>query len=143
MSLSLAQANTIAQAALADGRRRGFDPLTVAVLDVGGHLIALQREDGSGNLRPDIAAGKAWGALGMGFGTRELAARAEKMPAFVGALAAVSGGRVVPVPGGVLVRDPDGTLLGAVGISGDTSDNDELSAVAGIEAAGLTAVTGR
>jgi uncharacterized protein GlcG (DUF336 family) len=143
MSLSLAQANTIAQAALADGRRRGFDPLTVAVLDVGGHLIALQREDGSGNLRPDIAAGKAWGALGMGFGTRELAARAEKMPAFVGALAAVSGGRVVPVPGGVLVRDPDGTLLGAVGISGDTSDNDELSAVAGIEAAGLKAVTGR
>jgi uncharacterized protein GlcG (DUF336 family) len=142
MTLTLAQARTIADAALAAGRERGLDPLTVAVLDPGGHVVALHREDGSGILRPQIATGKAWGALGMGFGTRELAARAERMPAFVTALTAVSDGRIVPVPGGVLVRDPNGTLLGAVGISGALSDEDEDCAVAGIKAAGLTPDTG-
>lgn len=142
MSLTLAQARTIADAALSRGRERGFDPLTVAVLDPGGHVAVLHRDDGSGILRPQIATGKAWGALGMGFGTRELAARAERLPVFVSALAAVSEGRMVPVPGGVLVRDADGRLLGAVGISGDTSDHDEECAVAGIEAAGLRPQTG-
>ncbi len=143
MSLTLAQARRIVDAALATGRERGMEPLTVAVLDTGGHLVSLSREDGSGILRPQIATGKAWGALGMGFGTRELAARAERMPAFVAALPVLSDGRAVPVPGGVLVRDAEGTLLGAVGISGDNSDNDEACALAGIEAAGLVSQPGR
>jgi uncharacterized protein GlcG (DUF336 family) len=142
VSVSLDQARAIADAALAAGRAQGFQPLTVAVLDPGGHLVALAREDGSGILRPQIATGKAWGALGMGFGTRELAARAERMPSFVASLSAVSDGRIVPVPGGVLIRDPAGAVLGAVGISGDTSDNDETCAVTAIQATGLTPDTG-
>ncbi len=140
--LTLALASTIIDAALAHGRNAGFEPLSVAVLDPGGHLIAFKREDGSGILRFDIAFGKAWGALGMGFGSRELAARAAANPAFIGAIAMASGGRVVPVPSGVLVRDAEGEVIGAAGISGDTSDNDESCAVAGIEAAGLRAQTG-
>jgi len=102
--------------------------------------VAFKREDRSGILRPDIAHGKAWCALGMGFGSRELAERATKAPMFITALAAVSQGRMVP--GGVLIRNADGDILGAVGISGDTSDKDETCAVAGIKAAGLTAQTG-
>jgi uncharacterized protein GlcG (DUF336 family) len=140
--VTLAQANTIITAALENGRALGLAPLTVAVLDPGGHLVALQREDGSGILRVEIATGKAWGALGMGFGTRELAGRASKMPQFFTALAAASQGRMVPVPGGVLIRDPDGRIAGSVGISGDSSDNDEICAIAGIEAAGLKADPG-
>jgi uncharacterized protein GlcG (DUF336 family) len=142
MTLTLTQARTIADAALAAGREQGLDPLTVAVLDPGGHPLVLLREDGSGILRPQIATSKAWGALGMGFGTRELAARAERMPAFVASLSSVSEGRIVPVPGGVLVREVTGTLLGAVGISGATSDEDEACAVSGIRVAGLVPVTG-
>ena len=140
--VTMAQANTIIAAALEKGRALGLAPLTVAVLDPGGHLVALQREDESGILRVEIATGKAWGALGMGFGTRELAGRASKMPQFFAALAATSQGRMVPVPGGVLVRDTDGRIAGSVGISGDVSDNDELCAIAGIEAAGLKADPG-
>ncbi|HLN08776.1 MAG TPA: heme-binding protein [Xanthobacteraceae bacterium] len=139
-SLTLAQASTIVDAALAKGRATSCAPLTVAVLDSGGHLVAFKREDRSGILRPDIAHGKAWCALGMGFGSRELAERATKAPMFITALAAVSQGRMVP--GGVLIRNADGDILGAVGISGDTSDKDETCAVAGIKAAGLTAQTG-
>lgn len=142
MGISLEQARAVVDAALAAGRAAGMQPLTVAVLDPGGHLVALAREDGSGILRPQIATGKAWGALGMGFGTRELAARAERMPAFVASLGPLSDGRIVPVPGGVLIRDASGALLGAAGISGDTSDNDETAAVAGIHTAGLTPDTG-
>ena len=112
------------------------------MLDAGGHLVAFKREDKSGILRFDIAYGKAWGALGMGFGSRELAERAGKNPLFFGVLANVSQGRLVPVPGGVLIKDAGGAVLGAVGISGDTSDKDEVCAVAGIEAAGLKAVVG-
>jgi uncharacterized protein GlcG (DUF336 family) len=112
------------------------------VLDSGGHLVAFKREDKSGLLRFDIAFGKAWGALGMGFGSRTLAARAGKTPMFITALAAVSAGRMVPVPGGVLIRNAAGDLLGAVGISGDTSERDEMCALAGIEAAGLRADPG-
>jgi uncharacterized protein GlcG (DUF336 family) len=141
MSLTLAQASTIVDAALGKARDTSSAPLTVAVLDSGGHLVALKREDRSGILRPDIAIAKAWGALGMGFGTRELAERATKVPMFITAISAVSHGRLVPVPGGVLVKD-GGEVLGAVGVSGDTSDRDECCAVAGIEAAGLMAATG-
>jgi uncharacterized protein GlcG (DUF336 family) len=140
--ISLAQASTIVDDALRKGRELDCAPLTVAVLDSGGHLVAFKREDKSGLLRFDIAFGKAWGALGMGFGSRTLAARAGKMPMFFTALAAVSAGRMVPVPGGVLIRDAAGELLGAVGISGDTSERDEMCALAGIEAAGLRADAG-
>lgn len=142
MVLTLAAASTIVDVALANGRALNLAPLTVAVLDAGGHLVAFKREDRSGILRYDIATGKAWGALGMGFGSRELAARAAKSPTFMTALMAASGGRVVPAAGGVLIKDQTGAVIGAVGISGDVSDQDEVCALAGIEAAGLIAQTG-
>jgi uncharacterized protein GlcG (DUF336 family) len=142
MSVTLAQASTIVDTALKKGRDTNCAPLTVAVLDAGGHLVAFKREDGSGILRFDIAYGKAWGALGMGFGSRELAERATKNALFIDALTTISKGRLVANPGGVLIRDAGGNLLGAVGISGDTSDKDEVCAVAGIEAAGLKAMVG-
>lgn len=141
-TITLAQADAIADGALRQGREMRFQPLTVAVLDPGGHLVVLKRADGSSLLRPEIATGKAWGALGMGFGGRELARRAERMPGFFTALNAMSGGRLVPVAGGALIRDSAGAILGAIGISGDTSDNDELCAIAGVEAAGLVIDTG-
>lgn len=141
-SISLAQADAIADRALQAGREHNFQPLTVAVLDAGGHIKVLKRGDGSSLLRPEIAIGKAWGALGMGFGGRELARRAEKMPAFFTALNAMSDGRMVPVPGGALIRNAAGTIVGAVGISGDTSDNDEVCLVVGVESQGLVADTG-
>jgi len=142
MSVTLAQASTIVDVALKKARDSNLAPLTVAVLDAGGHLVAYKREDKSGILRFDIAFGKAWGALGMGFGSRTLASRAAKTPQFFTMLAAASGGRMVTNPGGVLIRDASGTILGACGISGDTSDKDEMCAVAGIEAAGLKADPG-
>ena len=141
-SLTLAQASTIVDVAIKTARGKTFQPLSVAVLDPGGHLIAFKREDKSGILRFDIAFGKAWGALGMGFGSRTLAERAANTPQFFTMLAAASGGRMVTNPGGVLIRDADGDIIGAVGISGDTADNDETCAVAGIEAAGLKADPG-
>jgi uncharacterized protein GlcG (DUF336 family) len=141
-ALTLAEADQMVDAALQHGREAKFAPLTVAVLDGGGHVLVLKRADGSGILRPDIAVGKAWGALGMGFGGRELQRRAEQMPAFFAALASMSGGRMVPVPGGVLIRREDGQLVGAIGITGDTSANDEECAVHGVRAAGLVAHTG-
>jgi len=140
--LSLDQASTIVDTALKKGRETDCAPLTVAVLDSGGHLVAFKRQDKSGILRFDIAFGKAWGALGMGFSSRTLAGRAAQNPQFFGTLAVVSQGRLVAVPGGVLVRDTGGDIIGAVGISGDTSDKDEVCAVAGIEAAGLKADAG-
>jgi len=133
MSVTLAQASTIVDTALKKGRDTGCAPLTVAVLDAGGHLVAFKREDKSGLLRFDIAFGKAWGTLGMGFGSRTLAARAAKTPQFFTMLAAASEGRMVTNPGGVLIRTPAGDIIGAVGISGDTSDKDEACAIAGIE----------
>lgn len=135
--LTLVAASTIVDAALAAGREAGMMPLTVVVLDAGGHVVALKREDGSGILRVDIATGKAWGALGMGMSSRQIRDRLSARPVFQGALAAVSGGRFVPVPGGVLVRDAEGAVIGAVGISGDASEKDEYCAVMGIRAAGL------
>ena len=143
--ITLKQASTIVEAALARARETSCAPLAVAVLDPGGHLTAFAREDGAGILRPQIAIGKAWGALGMGMGTRAFARRVAEQPqqqAFFGALYAASEGRVLPAPGGVLIRDGAGTLLGAVGISGDVSDKDEACALAGIHAAGLTGETG-
>jgi uncharacterized protein GlcG (DUF336 family) len=142
MSVTLAQASTIVDVALKKARDNNLAPLTVAVLDAGGHLVAFKREDKSGILRFDIAFGKAWGALGMGFGSRTLASRAAKTPQFFTMLAAASGGRMVSNPGGVLIKDASGTIVGACGISGDTSDKDEMCAVAGIEAAGLKADPG-
>jgi uncharacterized protein GlcG (DUF336 family) len=137
MSITLAQASTIVDVALKKARDTNLAPLTVAVLDAGGHLVAFKREDKSGILRFDIAYGKAWGALGMGFGSRTLAGRAAKTPQFFTMLAAASGGRMISNPGGVLIRDSSGAVVGACGVSGDTSDKDEMCAMAGIEAAGL------
>jgi uncharacterized protein GlcG (DUF336 family) len=134
---TLAQAEAIASATLEHGRAVGAAPLTVAVLDAGGHLVTLRREDGSGILRPQIAQAKAWGALGMGFSSREIGRRAEAQPVFFAALAAVADGRFAPAAGGILVRDAAGALLGAVGVSGDVSDVDEDCALAGVAAAGL------
>jgi uncharacterized protein GlcG (DUF336 family) len=142
MSVTLAQASTIVDVALKKGRDTNCAPLTVAVLDAGGHLVAFKREDKSGLLRFDIAFGKAWGALGMGFGGRTLAGRAPKSQLFFTTLAAASGGRFVPVIGGILIRDAAGDVIGAVGISGDASENDEKCGLAGIEAAGLKADPG-
>jgi uncharacterized protein GlcG (DUF336 family) len=140
--LSLAAASIIVDMALAEGRAREYQPLTVAVLDAGGHLVALKREDKSSLLRPQIATAKAWGALGMGFGSRELERRAQKAPAFFNVLTELADGRMVPVAGGVLIRNAGDEIIGSVGISGDTSVNDELCAVAGIKAAGLVPDTG-
>jgi uncharacterized protein GlcG (DUF336 family) len=142
MPITLDQAQTIVQATLQHGTDQGFQPLTVAVLDPGGALVALGRQDGSGYLRPDLATAKAWGILGMGINNRTLAARAAAAPEIYTSLVALSGGKVVSVPGGVFVRDAGGQLLGAVGVSGDASLNDEAAAVAGIAAAGLVAETG-
>jgi uncharacterized protein GlcG (DUF336 family) len=143
--ITLEQATTVVEAALRKGRETGCAPLAVAVLDDGGHLKAFAREDGAGIIRPQIAVGKAWGALGMGMGSRALARRVAEQPQqapFFAALNAMSDGRVVPAPGGVLIRDGAGTLIGAVGISGDVSDKDEACALAGIEAAKLAGDTG-
>ena len=142
MPLTLAQASTIVDVALKNGRDSKFQPLTVAVLDAGGHLVAFKREDKSGILRFDIAYGKAWGALGMGFGSRTLAERAASTPQFFTMLAAASGGRIIANAGGILIRDAAGDVIGAVGISGDTADNDEICGIAGVEAAGLKADQG-
>lgn len=142
MTITLDQAQTVVAGALAHGTAAGFNPLTVAVLDPGGALVALGRQDGSGYLRPDIAIGKAWGLLGMGMTNRALAARAADSPEFLASVVALAAGRVVTVPGGVLIRDGAGVLLGAVGVSGDTSLHDEAAAVAGSTAAGLVAQTG-
>lgn len=143
--LTLAQASTIVDAALAKGREIALLPLTVVVLDAGGQIKAVKREDGCSLLRFDIAQGKAFGALAMGLGGRELARRAQAMQGFMNALSDLStarGAGAVPVPGGVLVLDQAGVVLGAVGISGDVSAQDEVCALAGIEAAGLQADTG-
>src|SRR5437867_11254323 len=143
--LSLQQATTIVESALRKARATSCAPLAVAVLDAGGHLKAFAREDGAGIVRPQIAIGKAWGALGMGLGSRTLARRVADQPqqqAFFAALNAMSDGRVVPAAGGVLIRDAGGEVLGAVGISGDVSDKDEACALAGIAAAQLVGDTG-
>ena len=140
--LTLQQAEAVVSAARAKGRELNLQPLTVAVLDAGGQVKMVQREDGSSLLRPEIALGKAYGALALGLGGRELARRAQSMQGFMNALSDIAGGRAVPVQGGVLCCDAGGTVLGAVGISGDVSAQDEVCAVAGIQAAGLRPDTG-
>ncbi|WP_159838190.1 GlcG/HbpS family heme-binding protein [Nocardia sp. CY41] len=142
-SITLERATLIVSEALAYGTAHGFAPLTVAVLDPGGHLVALQRQDGSGILRPQIAIAKAWGVLGLGVSNREIARRAAAAPTFFTSVAALAEGRILDVPGGVFIRDSAGGILGAVGSTGAAiSLEDERAAVAGIEAAGLSADTG-
>lgn len=136
--MTLEVANAIISMTLRQARERNLKPLSVVVLDAGGHDVALQREDGSGILRVDIARGKAWGALGFGLGSRDLSRRAEQNPRFFAALAATSNGRVIPNPGGVLIRDATG-IIGAVGVSGDTSDADEACAIAAVREGKLVA----
>jgi uncharacterized protein GlcG (DUF336 family) len=138
-TLDLETARAIVAGARTHAAEAGFKPMTVVVLDAGGHVLAVEREDGSSMSRFEIGYGKAHGALSLGMGSRSIMGRAEQQPYFVAAVTAAVGGALVPVPGGVLVRDADGGLLGAVGVTGDTSDNDEAAAVAGIESAGLTA----
>jgi uncharacterized protein GlcG (DUF336 family) len=140
--LDLIHAASIVESALRHARAKGLKPITVAVLDSSGALIALKREDGASFLRPQIAHAKAWGAIGMGVGSRALSQRAASHPAFTTALAALFDGKVVPVPGGVLVRSSNNAVVGAVGISGDLADHDEACAIVAIEAAGFMADTG-
>jgi uncharacterized protein GlcG (DUF336 family) len=142
MSVTLAQATTIVDAALKTAREKNQMSQTVVVLDAGGHVVCAKREDGSGIIRFEIAVGKAYGALGMGWGSRTSGERFAQNPNFLSAIVGASGGGIVPNAGGVLIRDAAGKIIGAVGISGDTADNDEIIGVAGIEAAGLKADPG-
>ncbi len=142
-ALNLQTAQAIVAGVLKYARDRRFQPLGVAVLDARGALVAYAAEDGTSLRRQDIALAKANGAIGMGLGSRSIASRAKAQPVFYSALASVIQGGLAPAPGGVLVRDAEGVLLGAVGVSGDVSDNDEAAALAGIEWAGLKADPGR
>lgn len=137
--LTLTKANQIIQITIKTARSLQLAPLTVVVLDEAGHLKAMQREDGATMLRQQIATAKAWGAVNMGISSRALAAFAEQRPDFMNALISVSEGKVMPVIGGVLIRNADNEIIGAVGVSGDVSDQDELCAIAGIEMAGFRA----
>jgi uncharacterized protein GlcG (DUF336 family) len=141
-ALTLSAANTIMQAGLAEAAAAGMKPLAIVVLDAGGHVKAFQRSDGASNLRFEIACGKAYGCVSLGIGGRAVNAMAEARLHFMQGLSGVSGGKIIPVPGGVLIRDSNNAIIGAVGVTGDTSDNDEKAAVAGIKAAGLTPDTG-
>lgn len=138
-SLTLAQADQIIAGALAKSKASGFKPMGVAVLDDAGHLKAFAREDGASMFRFEVAQGKAWGAVGMGASSRTLMQRAKDNPNFFVSLAATSGGRFLPQTGAVLVKDAAGNVLGAVGASGGTGDEDEMICIAGVESAGLSA----
>jgi uncharacterized protein GlcG (DUF336 family) len=140
--MKLDDAQKILAAALAAARQRNLKPLAVVVLDARGALRALAAEDGTSLKRAEIAIGKAQGVLAMGVGSRRLAAMAAERPYFLAAATHAVGGQLVPVPGGVLIKDAAGGVVGAVGVSGDTSDNDEIAALAGIEAASLKGDTG-
>ena len=137
ISLDLRHAMKIVDDALAAARAESMLPMTVVVLDAGGRIIASQSEDGSGLMRFDIARGKAWGALGMGMSSRLIRDRLATRPSFQAALGTAADGKFIPVPGGVLVEDEEGTVIGAVGVSGDTSEKDEYCAIVAIHAAGL------
>jgi uncharacterized protein GlcG (DUF336 family) len=136
MKLDLANASVIVDAALENARKCKIRPLCIAVLDDGGNLKALKRDDGASILRPQIAIGKASGAIGMGESSRQLGHRLKELPAFLNALSSMTGGKVVPVAGGVLIMDGE-VILGAAGASGATADEDEACVIAGIQAAGL------
>src|SRR5262249_7520557 len=140
--VTLDQASTIVDKALEHGKSQNFKPLSVVVLNSAGDTIVLKRQDKTSILRTPIATAKAWGALGMGCGSRELERRSKANPAFFATVTEISGGRMVPVAGGVLIRDASNNIIGAVGISGDVAQNDEACAVAGIQAAGLKPDTG-
>ena len=140
--LTLAVARKICDAALAKCRDMKLKPMAITVLDARGCVKTSVSEDGTSLMRNEIAFGKAYGALSLGMGSRAIFKRANEQPYFVDAISTMTKGAMIPVPGGVLIQDKSGALLGAIGISGDTSDNDETAAVAGIEAAGLTASTG-
>ena len=141
--LSLDEARAIIAGAFAKAAELGLKPLAVAVLDAGGHIRAIERQDGASMHRPEIAIGKAYGALAMGLGSRALAERGKERGAvFLDAVNGRIGGRLIPAPGGVLVKDAAGNVIAAVGISGDASDRDEACAVAGITGVGLEAVAG-
>ncbi len=142
MILTLDHASTIADAAFAAASKHGFAPLAVVVLDAGGHDLVVKRNEAAAFYRTEIARTKAYGCLGMGMGGRDLAKRAKGVPGFYAALATVTSGGLLPMPGGVLIRDASGTTIGAVGISGDSGDNDEIAALAGIAATGLVADPG-
>jgi uncharacterized protein GlcG (DUF336 family) len=135
--LALETAQTIVAAALKAAREKKLKPVSVVVYDARGALRAAASEDGTSLKRTEIAMGKAYGALALGVGSRAVHKMALDRPYFVAAATHAVGGQLVPAPGGVLIKDPQGGILGAVGISGDTSDNDEMAAAAGIEAAGL------
>ncbi|MEM7717987.1 MAG: heme-binding protein [Pseudomonadota bacterium] len=136
--ISLSKARSIVRAILKKGREMELKPLSVVVLDTGGHLKAFEREDGASPGRFEIARGKAYGVIMTGMTGSALMQRAEDQAYFVTALNGAFGGQVVPVPGGVLVKDSRDRIIGAVGVTGDTSDNDAEAALTGIEAAGLT-----
>jgi len=142
MALTLNTASSIVDAALAKSKELGLKPLAVAVFDERGCLRAFMAQDGTSLLRGDVAQGKAYGALALGMGSRAIFKRAQEQAFFVDAVNSLAQGKIIPVPGGVLMRDASGALIGAVGISGDTSDNDETCALAGIAAVGLSAETG-
>jgi uncharacterized protein GlcG (DUF336 family) len=137
MSISLATAKTITDGVRATAKEHGLKPVTVVILDAGGHVISAEREDGSSNNRFEIAYGKAYGALALGTGSRSLMTKAEQQPYFITATAAALGGKLIPVPGGVLAKDENGEVVACVGVSGDKADNDELAAISGIKAAHL------
>jgi uncharacterized protein GlcG (DUF336 family) len=137
--LTLEKANKIIETAINKARELGLSPLTVVVLDNAGHLKALQREDGASMIRQQIATAKAWGAVNMGVSSRSLAGVAVQRPDFMNALVNIADGKIMPAPGGVLIRDTENNLIGAVGISGDSSDQDERCAIAGIEGVGFFA----
>jgi uncharacterized protein GlcG (DUF336 family) len=137
-SLTLAQANQIITAALAKSREAGYKPMGIAVLDAGGALKAFAREDGASMFRFEVAQAKAWGAAGMGVSSRTLGERAQGNPNFFVALAATAHGKFLPQPGAVVIKDATGQVIGAVGASGGTGDEDEVICIAGVTAAGLT-----
>ncbi len=140
--LKLKAAQKIVKTALEEARAKGMKPLAVAVVDARGALVAFAAEDGSSLKRERVARGKADGAIALGVSSRQIAKMAAERPHFVAAVSHAVGGSLIPVPGGVLIRDSKGQVVGAVGVSGDTSDNDEIAAAAGIVAAGLAADTG-
>lgn len=135
--VTLERASVLIAAAFAKGRELGLKPLTVAVLDAGGHVIALQRQDGASTHRPQIAIGKAAGALALGVSSRKIGEMAAERPTFIAALGPIFPQGVIPAAGGIILVGAEGAPIGAVGITGDTSDNDEACALAGVAAAGL------
>ncbi|WP_170395694.1 GlcG/HbpS family heme-binding protein [Ruegeria arenilitoris] len=138
MTISLRKARTIIRKTLEKGREMELKPLSVVVLDAGGHVIAFEREDGAAPGRFAIAHGKAYGSVMLGIAGTAQMQRAEAQAYFMAAVNGAYGGQVVPVPGGILLRDRKGAVIGAVGVTGDTSDNDVVAGMTGVEGAGLT-----